>query len=65
MTAQLSGYGNVKGAWDPAAAAASGAAYSGPIPATGDEADPALWAAVCGLSALALLALAAYRRKRL
>ena len=40
------------------------AAYSGPIPATGDEADPALWAAVCGLSALALLALAAYRRKR-
>lgn len=65
VTAQLSGYGNVKGAWDPAAAAASGAAYSGPIPATGDEADPALWAAVCGLSALALLALAAYRRKRL
>ncbi len=65
VTAQLSGYGNVKGAWAPAAAAASGAAYSGPIPATGDEADPALWAAVCGLSALALLALAAYRRKRL
>ena len=64
VTAQLSGYGNVKGSYDPATASGTAANTASAIPQTGDSSEPALWAVVCLLSAGALVALGAARRKR-
>ena len=66
VTAQLSGYGNVKGLYDPAAApgAQNGAGYSGPIPQIGDESRPLLWALLLVLSGSALGGLTLCKKKR-
>lgn len=64
VTAQLSGYGNVKGSYDPATASGTAANAASAIPQTGDSSEPALWAVVCLLSAGALVALGATRRRR-
>lgn len=64
VTAQLSGYGNVKGSYDPASTSGTAANTASAIPQTGDSSEPALWAVVCLLSAGALMALGAARRRR-
>lgn len=66
---QLDAYGNVKGHFDPAAVNTNSTnsgttGYTEPIPQTGDESAPALWAALCGISTAVLAALAVVRRKR-
>ena len=61
---QLSSYGNVKGVYEPKAAAAGSAAAQSAIPQTSDESNPALWAMLCALSAAALLGLGIVHRKR-
>ena len=65
---QLSGYGNVKGVYEPktsaAAAQSASAASSSAIPQTGDESQPLVWGALVVVSGAALAALAVYRKKR-
>lgn len=60
---QLSGYGNVKGVYEPKAGGATAAAAEA-IPQTGDESQPVLWAVLMFASALTLGGLLISRRKR-
>ena len=60
---QLSGYGNVKGVYEPKAGGATAAAAEA-IPQTGDESQPVLWAVLMFASALTLGGLLVSRRKR-
>ena len=65
---QLSGYGNVKGVYEPktsaAAAQSASATSSSAIPQTGDESQPLVWVTLVVLSGAALAGLAVYRKKR-
>lgn len=60
---QLSGYGNVKGVYEPNAAGGSAAAASSVIPQTGDDSNPALWGLVAVVSVAVLGALIWFKRK--
>lgn len=65
---QLSGYGNVKGVYEPktsaAAAQSASATSSSAIPQTGDESQPLVWVTLVVVSGAALAGLAVYRKKR-
>ena len=61
---QLAGYGNVKGLYDPAAAPGSAADYDGPIPQTGDESRPLLWALLLVFSGSAMGGLTIWKKKK-
>lgn len=59
---QLSGYGNVQGIYEPKSGSSAGGGAS-TIAQTGDDSNPALWGVLLVVSALALVSLAALRRK--
>lgn len=59
---QLSGYGNVQGIYEPKSGSSAGGGAS-TIAQTGDDSNPVLWGVLLVVSALALVSLAALRRK--
>lgn len=66
---QLSGYGNVKGVYEPktssaAAQSASGTTATSAIPQTSDESNPMLWAFLLIISGGALASLAVFKKKK-
>lgn len=63
---QLSGYGNVKGVYEPKTGStpASGAAASSVVPATSDESHPMVWVVLLIVAGVAFVGLLIYKKRK-
>ena len=61
---QLTGYGNVKGVYEPKTGSNTAGGHAVTVPQTGDTSNPALWLGLLLLSGLALGGITLYRRKK-
>ena len=61
---QLTGYGNVKGVYEPKTGSNTAGGHAVTVPQTGDTSNPVLWLGLLLLSGLALGGITLYRRKK-